>query len=78
MITTVQTKTYLNYINGEWVASISKEVEKSLNPADKQAIVGYVQKSNVDDLNRAVEAAKKAKDKWRKLAGSSAGSIYIK
>lgn len=61
MITTVQTKTYLNYINGEWVASISNEVEKSLNPADKQAIVGYVQKSTKDDLDLAVEAAKRPK-----------------
>ncbi|MDM5312724.1 alpha-ketoglutaric semialdehyde dehydrogenase GucD [Peribacillus frigoritolerans] len=78
MITTVQTKTYLNYINGEWVASISNEVEKSLNPADKQAIVGYVQKSTKDDLDLAVEAAKKAKDKWRKLAGSERGEYLYK
>ena len=78
MITTVQTKTYLNYINGEWVTSISNEVEKSLNPADNQAIVGFVQKSAKEDLNLAVEAAKKAKDKWRKLAGSERGEYLYK
>ncbi|MGG1397379.1 alpha-ketoglutaric semialdehyde dehydrogenase GucD [Bacillus salipaludis] len=78
MTTTVQTKTYLNYINGEWIASASNEVEKSINPADSQEIVGYVQKSTEDDLNRAVNAAKQAKEKWRKLSGAGRGEYLFK
>ncbi|MFJ8247560.1 alpha-ketoglutaric semialdehyde dehydrogenase GucD [Peribacillus asahii] len=78
MTTTVQTQTYLNYINGEWVASVSNKVEKSLNPADTTEIVGYVQKSTEADLNRAVEAAKQAKEKWRKLSGAERGEYLYK
>ncbi|MED1468928.1 alpha-ketoglutaric semialdehyde dehydrogenase GucD [Bacillus salipaludis] len=78
MTTTVQTKTYLNYINGEWIASASNEVEKSINPAYHQEIVGYVQKSTEDDLNRAVNAAKQAKENWRKLSGAARGEYLFK
>lgn len=78
MTTTVQTNTYLNYINGEWMASASNEVEKSINPADQQEIVGYVQRSTEDDLNRAVKAAKQAKVKWRKLSGVERGEYLYK
>ncbi|MCJ7839776.1 aldehyde dehydrogenase family protein [Lederbergia sp. NSJ-179] len=78
MTTEVQIKTYLNYINGEWVTSVSSEVEKSLNPADKSEIVGYVQKSTEVDLNLAVDAAKQTKAKWRKLSGAERGEYLYK
>ncbi|WP_156153609.1 aldehyde dehydrogenase family protein, partial [Domibacillus robiginosus] len=78
MTTTVQTKTYLNFINGEWVPSVSNEVEKSLNPADRKEVVGYVQKSTADDLNQAVAAAKAAKESWRKLSGAARGEYLFK
>ncbi|KKB33935.1 alpha-ketoglutaric semialdehyde dehydrogenase GucD [Bacillus thermotolerans] len=78
MATTVQTKTYLNFINGEWVASESQEVDHSLNPASKKEVVGYVQKSTERDLNHAVKAAKQAKETWRKLSGAERGEYLYK
>lgn len=78
MATTIETKTYLNFINGEWVPSVSNEVEKSLNPADQNEVVGYVQKSTEDDLNQAVAAAKAAKEGWRKLSGAERGEYLYK
>ncbi|HZG70450.1 MAG TPA: alpha-ketoglutaric semialdehyde dehydrogenase GucD [Chondromyces sp.] len=78
MTTTIETKTYLNYINGEWVPSISNETEKSINPADRRDIVGQIQKSTIEDLNRAVEAAKQAKEAWRKLSGPERGEFLYK
>ncbi|WNS77754.1 alpha-ketoglutaric semialdehyde dehydrogenase GucD [Domibacillus sp. DTU_2020_1001157_1_SI_ALB_TIR_016] len=78
MITTIDTKTYLNFINGEWVPSVSNEVEKSLNPADRNEVVGYVQKSTADDLNQAVAAAKAAKEGWRRLSGAERGEYLYK
>lgn len=78
MTTTIDTKTYLNFINGEWVPSVSNEVEKSLNPADRNEVVGYVQKSTADDLNQAVAAAKAAKEGWRKLSGAARGEYLFK
>src|SRR6186713_371023 len=60
------TKTYFNYIGGEWVKSSSGEWFDNVNPADTSDIVGRFPKSNSDDVNAAVEAAKSAATKWRR------------
>ncbi|WP_134698633.1 alpha-ketoglutaric semialdehyde dehydrogenase GucD [Ammoniphilus sp. YIM 78166] len=78
MATLTQVQTYLNYINGQWVASSTGEVEGSINPANKGEIVGYIQKSSAEDLNQAVAAAKQAQKQWRKLAGSVRGDYLRK
>jgi alpha-ketoglutaric semialdehyde dehydrogenase len=59
------TREYGNYINGKWVNSKSGRTFENRNPADSDDLVGTFQESNTDDLNAAVEAAKKAFDKWR-------------
>ena len=59
-------KTYHNYIGGEWVKSSSGEWFTNENPADTNDIIGRFPKSNADDVNRAVEAAKNAATKWRR------------
>ncbi|MBK9155262.1 MAG: aldehyde dehydrogenase family protein [Chloracidobacterium sp.] len=58
-------KTYNNYIGGEWVKSSSGEWFDNVNPADTTDIVGRFPRSNADDVDRAVEAAKNAAVKWR-------------
>ncbi len=77
---TVQTeaKTYLNYIDGEWVAASTGKTDASINPANKHEIVGYIQKSGKEDLDRAVAAAKKAFAQWRKLSGPARGEYLYK
>ncbi len=60
------TKTYHNYIAGEWVKSSSGEWFDNINPADTTDIVGRFPSSNAEDVNRAVEAAKNAATKWRR------------
>jgi aldehyde dehydrogenase (NAD+) len=59
------TKTYHNYIGGDWVKSSSGEWFENLNPADTSDIVGRFPKSNADDVNHAVDAAKSAAKRWR-------------
>jgi len=71
-------KTYLNYINGEWVSASTNEVEPSINPANRHEIVGYVQKSGREDLDKAVAAAKQAQRQWRKLSGPARGEYLFK
>jgi alpha-ketoglutaric semialdehyde dehydrogenase len=78
MKTQTATKTYLNYINGEWVFSATNEVDTSVNPADRNEVVGYLQRSSREDLNKAVEAAQQAKKNWRKLSGSTRGEFLYK
>jgi alpha-ketoglutaric semialdehyde dehydrogenase len=78
MTTQTQVKTFLNYINGQWISSETDNVEASVNPADRNELVGYIQRSSIQDLNEAVSAAKSAKQNWRKLAGSARGDYLYK
>lgn len=71
-------KKYLNYINGEWVSSESEELKENVNPAQINEIVGYVQQSSKEELDKAVEAAKNARSNWRKLTGAERGNILYK
>ena len=58
-------KKYHNYIGGEWVKSASGEWFDNVNPADTSDIVGRFPKSNAEDVNTAVAAAKEAANRWR-------------
>lgn len=71
-------KTYMNFINGAWTASSTNEVNSSINPANKNEIVGYVQSSSREDLDEAVAAAKQAQKAWRKLSGAARGDYLYK
>lgn len=70
-------QTYNNFINGEWVKAGSGQTEPSLNPANRNEIVGYVQASGVEDLNHAVAAAKTATKTWRRLTGAERGNYLF-
>jgi acyl-CoA reductase-like NAD-dependent aldehyde dehydrogenase len=71
-------KTYLNYINGEWVPATTNQKDTSINPANRNDIVGFVQASAIEDLNNAVDSAKKAQALWRKLSGAARGEYLYK
>ena len=72
------TKTYHNYIGGEWVKSSSGEWFDNVNPADTTDVVGRFPKSNEDDVNRAVEAAKNAATRWRRTPAPRRAEILFK
>ncbi|RKL66517.1 aldehyde dehydrogenase family protein [Salipaludibacillus neizhouensis] len=78
MVIKTEATTFLNFVNGSWVKASSSEVEASINPANHNEIVGYVQKSSLEDLNTAVEAAKKAQKPWGKLSGAERGDYLYK
>src|SRR6478609_50432 len=59
------TKVYKNFIDGEWVDSSAGETFEDRNPADTREVVAIFQKSGKDDVNAAVEAAKRAFERWR-------------
>lgn len=73
-----EAKKYGNYINGHWTTAANDQVYESVNPANKNEIVGYVPISSEKDLNDAVAAAKEAGRQWRKLSGSSRGEYLYK
>lgn len=60
-------KEYKNFINGKLFDSKSGRTFENRNPADWDEVVGIFPKSNVDDLNMAIESGKKAYKKWRSV-----------
>jgi len=76
--TEVTTKTYLNYINGEWVASETGKTEVSKNPARKDEVVGSYQLSSSNDFDKAASSAQQAQKAWRKLTGNVRGDYLLK
>jgi aldehyde dehydrogenase (NAD+) len=58
-------KTYGNLINGKFVPSQSGKTFENRNPANHADIVGVFQASDASDIDKAVEAAKKAFAAWR-------------
>jgi acyl-CoA reductase-like NAD-dependent aldehyde dehydrogenase len=72
------TKTYHNYIGGEWVKAASAEWFDNVNPADASDIVGRFPKSNEDDVNAAVAAAKSAARRWRRTPAPKRAEILFR
>ena len=65
------------YIDGEWVKSSSGETFPSDNPAKPKQVLGFFQKGNEEDINRAVSAAEKAFQKWSQTPAPKRGSILL-
>ena len=57
-----------NYINGEWTAAQSEGTFERRNPAHNPEVLGVFPRSNGDDMDRAVRAARVAYPEWRKLS----------
>jgi aldehyde dehydrogenase (NAD+) len=71
------TKAFQNYIGGEWVGSASGETFESTSPATGDAI-GIFPKSNAEDVDRAVAAAKAAFEEWRLVPAPKRGEILYR
>lgn len=71
-------KTYKNFINNEWIDSVSQKTKESISPMDEEEIVGYIQSSSEEDLEKAVQAAQNAKKNWRKLGQAARGQYLFK
>lgn len=76
--TKTSTKTYYNYIGGEWVKPAAGEWFENLNPADTSDVVGRFPRSNAEDANRAVEAAKSAAVRWRRTPAPRRAEILFR
>lgn len=55
-----------NYINGEWVESKATKYEDVYNPATKE-VIGQVPLSTKEEVDEAVEVAKKAFEEWKSV-----------
>jgi aldehyde dehydrogenase (NAD+) len=70
-------KTFQNYIGGEWVEAGSGETFESVNPASGDTI-GVFPRSSAEDVDRAVAAAKEAYEDWRLVPAPKRGEILYR
>src|SRR5947199_710148 len=71
-------KVYKNLIAGEWIESRSGQTFENQNPANFKDVVGIFPRSNKDDVNDAVSAAKNAFESWRATPAPRRGDIIYR
>lgn len=69
---------FKNYIGGKWVDAASGKTFADRNPADQDDVIGEFPASDASDVDRAVAAAKKAFDGWRRTPAPKRGEIIFK
>ena len=72
-----ETKTFRNYIAGEWVDAAGGETFESVSPADGETL-GVFPRSSAEDVDRAVEAAKHAFEEWRLVPAPERGNVLYR
>src|SRR5207249_3804237 len=72
-----RTKSFQNYIGGEWVDAASGDTFESINPASGDTI-GAFPRSSAEDVDRAVAAAKVAYEEWRLVPAPKRGEILYR
>lgn len=65
----------LNYIEGQWSRSRSNRWFEKRNPADTRDLIGRFPLSSAEDVAKAVEAARRAYNRWRLLPAPRRGDI---
>jgi acyl-CoA reductase-like NAD-dependent aldehyde dehydrogenase len=71
------TKTFQNYIGGEWVDPSGGETFASVSPADGETL-GVFPRSTAEDVDRAVAAAKEAWEDWRLVPAPERGNVLYR
>jgi aldehyde dehydrogenase (NAD+) len=80
MTTTTAAKatTYHNFIDGAWVPSVSGDLFENRNPANTDDLLGVFQKSTQADVERAIDAARRAFDLWRLVPAPRRAEILFR
>ena len=73
----VTTETYENFVGGEWVGAVEGGTMEVLNPATGEA-VAEVPRGTQADVDRAVEAAKKALPGWLDSTPGERAELLLK
>ena len=72
-----RTKTFQNFIGGEWVDAAGGETFESVTPATGER-VGTFPKSGLEDVDRAVAAAKEALPEWLETTPGERAELLLK
>ena len=69
------TKTFQNFIAGEWSAPIADEHFENRNPADTTDLIGRFPLSTAADVHRAVASATRGFEVWRRTPAPARGDV---
>jgi len=69
------TQMFRNYIDGEWRVAARGGTFESVNPARRDEVIGVFQRSTVEDVTVAVDAAARAQRTWREVPVPERGEI---
>ena len=72
------TKKYKNFINGKWVDAKSGKTFENRNPANWDEVLSTFPLSGKEDVDEAVNAARKAFEQWSLVPAPSRGNILKK
>jgi alpha-ketoglutaric semialdehyde dehydrogenase len=73
----LRTKSFQNYIGGDWLDAVDGATFESINPANGDTI-GVFPRSSAADVDRAVAAAKAAYEDWRLVPAPKRGEILFR
>src|SRR5712671_5103072 len=68
-------KTYQNFIAGQWSAPAGGAYFENRNPADTNDLIGNFPLSTAADVDRAVASAKRGFEQWRKTPAPARGDV---
>ncbi|HSJ31097.1 MAG TPA: aldehyde dehydrogenase family protein [Longimicrobiales bacterium] len=66
---------FRNFIAGEWTDSASGRTFENRNPADNNDLIGEFPRSDSQDLERAIESAKRGFEQWRRTPAPLRGDV---
>ena len=69
------TRTFQNFIGGQWVDPASGEYFENRNPADTRDLIGNFPLSNSDDVDNAVRSAMRGFRTWRATPAPARGDV---
>ena len=72
------TTTYRNFIDGAWTESEGVELFENRNPADSRDLIGLFPRSTAADVDRAVDAARRAYRSWRLVPAPKRAEILFR
>src|SRR6201981_4124893 len=72
------TRVFRNFIDGEWLESATGQTFEDRNPADTRDVVAIFQKSGKEDVDAAVDAAKRAFERGRLVPAPRRAEIVFR
>ena len=69
---------YHNYIDGAWQPSDSGDTYENRNPADSDDVIGVFPRSSERDVERALDAARRAYERWRLVPAPRRAEILFR